>query len=145
MLETRPAHEADVDFLCHLHQLAYREVVTRQFGVWDDAAQAERYRQRLVVARYRIVEQDGHAVGAVCTSDEEDHLSIIELQILPEWQNRGIGSAILEKQIQRAASLKKAQVRLQVLRENRARRLYERRGFAVTSESETHYIMVLRL
>jgi ribosomal protein S18 acetylase RimI-like enzyme len=67
-------------------------------------------------------------------------LELVELQILSERQNQGLGSLILEQQMQIASASGKP-IRLRVLLENRARALYERNGFAITGQTDTHYLM----
>src|SRR3954470_23533030 len=139
MLSTRPAAQSDTDFLRGLHHAAYRDVVLRQFGAWDETAQDHWFEQGFTEAEYWIIEEDGQPVGAVATSEAEEHLSLVELQVHPERQNRGIGSAVLHAQIQRASLMHKRELRLRVLRANRALSLYQRHGFVVTGETDTHY------
>ena len=141
MLRTRPATPADMPFLRNLHHAAYRDLVARQFGTWDEREQDRFFEQSLRDADYQVIFDGAVAVGAVGTSLHTDHLFLAELQILPEHQNRGIGTLILKAQIQRATELERP-LGLQVLRENRAKGWYERHGFAVIGETETHYLML---
>ena len=141
MIRTRPATSSDTTFLRDLHHTAYRELVIRQFGSWDEPAQDAFFDQSLRDADFELILDGDVAVGAVGTSLQTDHLFLSEIQILPEHQNRGIGTRILNAQIERAAELDKP-VGLQVLRENRARIWYERHGFRVIGETVTHYLML---
>lgn len=62
----------------------------------------------------------------------DDSLHIVELQLLPEMQGKGIGSAVVRHLIQHGAGLG-LPVTLSVVPANpRAQRLYERLGFEVT-------------
>jgi ribosomal protein S18 acetylase RimI-like enzyme len=64
-------------------------------------------------------------------------LYVTDLQVLPELQGRGMGTAVLREIIAKAATFG-IPVALQVLRVNRrAQRLYERLGFRVTGTSDT--------
>jgi len=139
-MRTRLATAADHEFLRELHHAAYREVVMRQFGVWDERAQDGWFEAGLANAEFRIVEAHSVPIGAIGVKRANDHIFIQEMQVLPAWQNRGIGSALLALEMERAAAQGLA-VRLRVLRENRARGLYERNGFVVTGETETHFLM----
>jgi GNAT superfamily N-acetyltransferase len=141
MLSTRPATASDLSFLRTLHHAAYRDLVIRQFGSWNEREQDAFFEQSLRDADYHLILDGDLAIGAVGTSLHSDHLFLAEIQILPEHQNRGIGTAILNAQIQRAAELGKP-LGLQVLRENRAWHWYARRGFAVIGETDTHYMML---
>jgi GNAT superfamily N-acetyltransferase len=139
-MNVRPATSADTPFLEELHRRAYREVIVRQFGYWDAAAQDYWFHKGLAEAVFSIVEDDGEPIGAIAVQDSPERLYIAELQILPEWQARGLGSALLRTQLQYAQQLQKP-IALRVLRASRARALYERHGFVVTEQTQTHYLM----
>jgi ribosomal protein S18 acetylase RimI-like enzyme len=63
------------------------------------------------------------------------------IELLPELQGRGIGSAVV-RDLQAAAKTAGLPLRLQVLMTNpAAQRLYERLGFQVTDATATHHLM----
>jgi GNAT superfamily N-acetyltransferase len=62
------------------------------------------------------------------------------VDLRPAFQNRGVGSIILNRLLANAAAKGKP-VELSVLKNNPARRLYDRLGFAVVSEDEMKYFM----
>ena len=62
------------------------------------------------------------------------------IEIHPDYQGQGIGTAIIRKIIAEGA-LKMKPVFLQVLKVNPAKRLYERLGFSVVNETPTHFHM----
>ena len=141
MLNTRQAKVSDYQFLRQLHHVVYRDVVTRQFGSWNDADQDAWFDKGLDDAEYRIVESDGTPVGAIGMREHADHIALVELQLLPEYQNQGIGTELLTLELNRAAGYG-LPVRLQVLRQNRARQFYARHKFTLEGETDTHYLMV---
>ena len=69
-----------------------------------------------------------------------DEVRLDRVFLLPECQNRGIGTRLVRDVLAeaRAAGLP---VRLRVFRVNPARRLYERLGFVATGETDTHALM----
>lgn len=142
-LRFRPATVEDTAFFRELHHRAYREVVTRQFGVWDLVAQDRWFEEGLAESVFTVVEHAGQPIGALGLKEGEDGWFLAELQILPELQGRGFGSAVLKTVLDRAERAQKS-VALRVLNENRARTLYERHGFATTGQTETHYLMQWR-
>ena len=144
MIRTRAAQVADHAFLKDLHHSAYREVVTRQFGKWVEADQDAWFEEKLSEVTYRIIELDDTPIGALSVVDAPGHVFLAELQIAPEFQNRGIGSTIVREEVDRAKALGRP-IRLRVLLQNRAVALYERLGFTVTGETETHYLMTREL
>ncbi len=139
-IQIRPATPTDRDFLRTLHHSAYRDVVIRQFGVWDEQDQDARFDASLADTPLCIVEDGGTAIGAIAVREHSDCLELIELQILRERQNQGLGSLLLRQQMQVARANGKP-MRLRVLLENRARALYERNGFTTTGQTEIQYLM----
>jgi ribosomal protein S18 acetylase RimI-like enzyme len=142
-MDSRLATADDRAFLRDLHHRAYREVVTRQFGSWDETAQDAWFEQTLTEAEVWVVSVGGTPVGAIALALAADCLHLVELQILPEWQNQGLGTALVREQLARARA-HGVPLRLRVLHENRARHLYERHGLAVCGTTPTHYLMEWR-
>jgi ribosomal protein S18 acetylase RimI-like enzyme len=142
MVTTRPATPDDKELLRRIHHAAYRDVVEREFGPWVEAEQDGWFDKGFVADHFRIVELDRVAVGSIATTEADDHVFLGEVQILPEYQNRGIGSELVIGELAHAKSLGKP-LRLQVLRANdRARALYERLGFRLIGETEHHFQMI---
>jgi ribosomal protein S18 acetylase RimI-like enzyme len=139
-MKLRPATAADTPFLRRLHHRVYRDVVTRQFGSWDESAQDGWFEKGLGEAEFSVIEENGEPIGALALKDSSDRIELVELQILPEHQSRGLGSALLRGQIERAQTSGRL-ITLRVLLENRARALYERHGFVVSGRTDTHYLM----
>jgi ribosomal protein S18 acetylase RimI-like enzyme len=96
---------------------------------WDDAQQREFFDRRFRPERLQVVESGGEPVGVLSIGEEENALFLADVEIAPEWQRRGIGSAIV-RSLQERARAEGRPLELQVLRVNeRARALYERLGF----------------
>jgi GNAT superfamily N-acetyltransferase len=139
-MKLRAAASTDTPFLRRLHHRVYREVVTRQFGVWDEAEQDDWFEKGLAEADFHLVEENEEVIGTIALKDSPDCVHLVELQILPEHQGRGLGSALLRDQIEQAQRLRRP-IALRVLLENRARSLYLRHGFVTTGQTDTHYLM----
>jgi GNAT superfamily N-acetyltransferase len=139
-MRTRQATTADTPFLRDLHHRAYHDVVLRQFGRWDLAEQGDWFDKSLREADFSVIEESGSPIGAFGTRIEADHVQLVELQVLPEWQNKGFGARVLSLQ-QEAALQRQLPIRLRVLLENRALALYVRHGFIVTGQTDTHYLL----
>jgi len=142
-LSFRPATPADAPFLVQLHHRAYRNVVERQFGAWDEAAQDRWVAEGLAEADFSVIERAGEPIGALGVAEREDGFFLAELQVLPEQQGHGVGTSVLRVLLERARRARKP-VALRVLLQNRARSLYERHGFVTTGQTETHYLMQWR-
>jgi ribosomal protein S18 acetylase RimI-like enzyme len=122
-----------------VHHQAYRDVVERQFGAWKLAAQDAYFQDGWDAAPHEIVECDGLPVGYVCVEDRPDLVYLRELVLLPEFHNRGIGTAVLRQVLSRAEG-RGVPVQLQTLHANRAAALYRRLGFYEIGRTETHIL-----
>ena len=83
---------------------------------------------------------NGNSVGVYATGYLDGDFFIEEINILKEYQNYKIGSRILTNQLEENAS-KGIVTKLRVFKNNPAKNLYERLGFKVYKEIETHYYM----
>ena len=81
---------------------------------------------------------DGILVGYYCLSPQDGKLELDSLFILPPFQGRDIGTAVLERCIAES----KQDLMLYVFRRNLgAVKLYQRMGFQIVKELPTRYIM----
>lgn len=143
-IEIRDAdRQNDYEFGRLVHHSVYRDVVTRQFGSWDEGVQNGFFKEGWNRAPHKIIIVDGVPAGVFSVAVNSEHVFLSELQILPEYQGRGLGSQIIKQQMQDAKSLK-LPLRLQVLRENKAQQLYRRLGFDVTETTDIHVKMEWR-
>jgi ribosomal protein S18 acetylase RimI-like enzyme len=135
----RPAVEEDFDFLYNLKVACLKDYVTETFG-WDEEYQQRRFKDYFDPTSTEIIVVNDQDVGQISLVDLDDELFISGIYILPPWQNQGLGAMVLGDVISDAGQ-KGISVSLQVLKVNPARRLYERLGFTVYEENETHYKM----
>jgi ribosomal protein S18 acetylase RimI-like enzyme len=136
----RAATEADYDFLYRLNEATMREYVIQAFGGWEDAFHAQLFRERFDPSKIRIVVVADRDIGMVETGATETEVVLANIRIAPEYQGRGLGTAIVTEILAEARQADRP-VRLRVLKVNPARRLYERLGFSVVEETPTHYVM----
>ena len=132
----------DFDFLFELKKQNFKWYVDKIWG-WKDDEQKERLKQDLEehLAHKRIILIDNKPVWIyVVHITENGDLFINEISILREYQNKGIGRKILEEQLKENQS-KGIRTILQVFKDNPAKSLYEKLGFKVYGETETHYQM----
>ena len=138
----RDCREEDRAFVWEVRRQALREYVAALWG-WDEEAQHQKFEQRFTPAGHQIILAGGRDVGLLQVVDEGTHLVVGKIELLPEFQRQGIGTVLLTRILGEARS-RGIPVRLQVLRTNTpARRLYERLGFVVSGESESHVHMEL--
>jgi ribosomal protein S18 acetylase RimI-like enzyme len=136
----RPATDADTEFARRVHHGAYRDVVERQFGPWDDAAQDRYFARDWRDATFEIILADGRPCGYACLEDRAADVHVRELVIAPEFQGRGIGTALLRRVQQRARD-RGVPVHLGTFAQNRALALYRRLGFREVERTDSHVIL----
>ncbi len=138
----RPATADDHDFVVELTRAAMGPYLEASFG-WDEAAQSAYLDERFDPSGGQIIDVEGVPVGELVVEERPDEILLTRLALLPDWQGRGIGSAIVRTLIERACERESALV-LQVFKTNpRAARLYESLGFVRTGESTTDVFMRL--
>jgi GNAT superfamily N-acetyltransferase len=135
----RPATIEDREWLWELKRATMREYVAAVYG-WDDETQRKMFEAKFDPSRIRVVQVDGSDVGLLEVEEREVDFFLGRIEILPAFQNRGIGSAVIGAVASEARAKDKI-VRLQALRSNPVRQLYERLGFSLEEETATHFKM----
>jgi GNAT superfamily N-acetyltransferase len=92
------------------------------------AAQRSSYRQSFPGREYDVVCLGDQPVGRLFVHRGTDTIRVVDLGLLPEYRNQGIGGALLKAIVDEAAEAGKP-IRLHVESFNRAMTLYERLGF----------------
>ena len=135
-----PVCESDKHSIQRVNDRCYRDVVTAQFGDWDEELQLEFFEKKWQSLGYQKIICNDQLSGVVASVDHDDHVFLSELLIDPDFQGKGLGTSVTLG-ILHDADGKGLPVRLQVLTKNRAKSMYERLGFSVTGETETHFLM----
>ena len=138
-MKLRPTTPEDAEFLYQLLKATMREYVDQTWG-WDEDWQRAYFEMRFDPAKNQIIVLDNCDIGVIATEKSEDEILLSSLYILPEYQGRGIGTRLIEELLAQAFR-DGLPVGLRVLKVNPARRLYERLGFVVLEEKDTHYYM----
>ena len=106
-------------------------------------AQHRYYQQQFQNAQFQIVELDGRPIGRLYVDRREDEIRIIDIALLPENRNSGIGSALLRNILNEAAEAGKP-VRIHVEQFNPALRLYKRLRFSEVGSYGLYLLMEWR-
>lgn len=136
----RPAAEDDFELLFRVKREALGPYIAATWG-WDEDDQRARAAAEPRAWPTQVIVVEGEDAGVLQVDRRGSELYVINLLVLPAFQRRGLGSAILRELMDEAA-WDGVPVTLQVLRANpRARALYARLGFAVTGETAEHLAM----
>ena len=118
---------------------------------WDDAekeaflrmqyaAQDRWYRDQMPDASYQVVLVDGEAAGRLYVDRRQNEIRVVDIALLPEHRGKGLGTALMRDLLDEADAGRK-RVTIHVERTNRARRLYERLGFAEVAEHGVYLLL----
>lgn len=124
----------DINFL-PLEEAQKKSILMMQYQ-----AQRQQYEAQFPDSRHDIVLLDGEPVGRFWTMREETEIRGIDLALLPEHRNSGIGSCLLAEIFEEAAQTNR-DFTFHVLKTNRAMRLYQRLGCEFTGETVSHFSM----
>lgn len=106
-------------------------------------AQQAGYREMFPEARFQMILRNGERIGRRIVNRTPEEFRLVHLALLPAHRGGGIGTAIIGEILAEAASARHP-VRLHVLKESRALRLYTRCGFRKTGESGCYDLMEWR-
>ncbi|TCO19192.1 ribosomal protein S18 acetylase RimI-like enzyme [Kribbella steppae] len=145
-LQLRAATADDDAFLYDLHRRVLGDVIEATWGPWDDAVQQQFHRDWFDPEQVEIVLIDGRPAGMIqAHSADADTFYISRVEVIPEVQNRGVGTALMQHLVEHALQAGASAVELHVLELNRARGLYERLGFRVVAKEPPKLRMRLAL
>lgn len=140
-LSTRPATAADLPFLMRLRKLTMHEHQARAGERTDDDWHHQRVMAHFDAAN--IVCLDETPIGLFKHYRTQDEWRLVQIQVLPEYQGKGIGEQLIQGLLGEARQAG-VPVTLSVLRGSPARRLYERLGFEEAARKGNEFEMVCR-
>jgi ribosomal protein S18 acetylase RimI-like enzyme len=135
MYTLRESNEDDFEFVFQLNKTNMQKYVQMLRG-WDDEAEREDMRRHFRSGSDQIIIVDGRGVGRLAVDRYPNRIELRHIEILPAYQGRGIGAAIILDILEEARQMN-LPVTLMVLNVNPAKRLYERLGFRTVEEIET--------
>ena len=104
-------------------------------------AQRYQYNTSYPEAKNEIVLWANLPVGRLLVDESEHESTLVDIALLSEHRNSGIGTRLIRTLLRNAARAGKS-VRLHVLRSNPAQRLYERLGFSLINQDAVYVEMV---
>ena len=143
----RPVRPEDEAFLYEVYASS-REAELAAWG-WNDAqkeaflrmqfaAQNRHYRTHYPNAEFLIVQLEERPVGRLTVDRGEDAILIVDIALLPAFQGRGVGAAVIGELIAEADRIGRP-VRAAVEQSNRALRFYQRQGFVIVGAEGPYF------
>ncbi len=143
MIELRQAIMEDYTFFNKLKQKTLKEYISKTWG-WDEKWQKNYHSQNFKPELLKIILKTGKKIGCISIIEEENQFFLSIIEILPKYQNQGIGTSLITELISKATSRNKS-VYLQVLKTNeKAQKLYKNLGFSIENITDTHCKMIYK-
>lgn len=142
-VELRPVLDSDNEFLLSVYastradelgQLEWIEGQKEMFLRWQFDLQRREYDTRFPDADYCLVVIDQEPAGRIWVGSDDEQIRLLDIALLPEFQNRGVGTVLLERLKSDAQSAGKALRHMVFVLNNNADRFYERLGFKVIED-----------
>jgi RimJ/RimL family protein N-acetyltransferase len=148
----RPVTPEDEEFLIKLYrsvradelaQVPWSDAQREAFIRMQFAAQQDHYRTHNPGATHDIIVLDEEAIGRLYVARREGEIRILDITILPEHRNKGIGTPLVKDLMAEAA---RAELALNIWVEsfNPSHRLFERLGFSVVDDDRVNHLMEWR-
>ncbi|MDT4952493.1 MAG: hypothetical protein QOJ02_631 [Acidobacteriota bacterium] len=122
-----------------LAQVGWNEAQRKVFLKMQLKARDQSYLMYYPALDDRIILVNNQLAGRLILSRTDEWIKLIDIALLPEYRGKGVGTSLIKDLFAEALETNRA-VHLQVEKTNpQALRLYERLGFTVTSENQTHF------
>ena len=134
----RPATDADQEFLIgvyagtradELAQTGWDDSQKDAFIRWQYSMQKKEYDARYPDARYDMILVDGVPAGRIWVGADDTQIRLLDIAVIPEFQNRGVGAHLLRQLMDEATRDNKPLRHMVFVLNQDAFRFYERLGF----------------
>jgi ribosomal protein S18 acetylase RimI-like enzyme len=123
-----------------LAQVAWDEAQREAFLTMQFTAQARYYQEVYPDATYQLILRGERPAGRLYVNRGPEEIRIVDIALLPEHRNAGIGTALLRDLMAEAAATGKP-LTIHVERFNPALRLYERLGFRPLADRGVYLLL----
>lgn len=134
----RPVTDADQEFLVGVYASTRAEELAQTdwddsqkdaFIRWQFGLQRQDYDTRYPDARYDVILVDDQPAGRIWIGTDGTQIRLLDIALLPEFQNRGAGAYLLRQLIDEAKRAQKPLRHMVFMLNENAHRFYERLGF----------------
>ena len=117
-----------------LAQAEWQEGQCEQFVRWQFDLQRREYDTRFPDARYQMILIDGEPAGRIWVGADDEQIRLLDIAILPQFQNRGAGTVLLKDLMREAKEAGKLLRHMVFVLNDNAHRFYERLGFVIIED-----------
>src|SRR5947208_11627244 len=117
-----------------LAQVTWADGQKGAFLKWQFEMQRQQYDARFPDAEYKLIDIDNHPAGRFWVGENETEIRLLDIALLPEFQNRGVGTLLLRELIDEARRSQKPLRHMVFMLNSDAHRFYERLGFEMIED-----------
>jgi GNAT superfamily N-acetyltransferase len=149
----RPVTAEDDEFLLSVYagtraqelaQVPWSDEQKQEFVRWQFNLQRQDYEANYPHTQYDVILLDGQPAGRIWISRDDEQIHLLDIALLDEFQNRGVGTVLLRRLINEATGANKLLRHMVFILNTDARRFYERLGFLVVEEQGAYLHMEWR-
>lgn len=138
-ISLRASQKEDANFVNDLTRAVMTAYVEKTWSTEEENA-AYFQKNSFDLAHTKIIQVNGVDAGRISVIKTATEIYLDNIHLLPQYQSQGIGSKVIQLIFQEAKECN-LPVKLQLLRSNPVKALYERLGFQVVDENKTHFFM----
>ncbi|GAI75456.1 unnamed protein product [marine sediment metagenome] len=139
LIKLIPADESHREFSYQVKKTAEGTYITQIWG-WDENIQRDFHNKDWQDHKPEIIAYDCKPIGTIYITENEKCIKIRQFFILPEYQNKGIGSYLLKRILDKADRSGRI-TKLDYLKSSPVGSLYKRNGFQIVEVDEAFYYM----
>src|SRR5689334_19453983 len=142
-VELRPVSDSDNEFLLSVYgstradelaQVEWPEGQTESSLRWQFDLQRREYATRFPDGAYCVIVIDQQPAGRIWVGADNEQIRLLDIALLPQFQNRGVGTVLLRRLIKEAAKQDRVLRHMVFVLNNNAERFYERLGFKLIED-----------
>ncbi len=130
----------DKEFIYEVKKESNYMYIEQLWG-WDEDYQIQDFNTDFKLSEFKIIVSDNKDIGFIQLEESNSNVNITEIHIIPEYRGQGVGSQIINGILRDEKNQNKTISIGCFLLNQRAKNLYERLGFKIVNETETHYVM----
>jgi ribosomal protein S18 acetylase RimI-like enzyme len=149
----RPVVPEDEEFLLRVYASTREEELAQV--LWDEgqkdaflrqqsAAQRREYDAHYPDARYDVILLEGNPVGRIWVGRSDAEIHLLDIALLGEAQNLGVGTALLHALVEESERTNKRLTHTVFIQNTDALRFYQRLGFVVVEDIGAYLMMERR-
>ena len=148
----RSVNDGDLEFLYHLYastradelaQVDWNDEQKTQFLTMQFNAQHSFYQEQFGQAEFLMIEAEAKPVGRVYVDRRANEIRLIDIALVPEQRNSGLGTALLKDLLDEAQAVG-LPIKIHVEKFSPAMRLYQRLGFEALEDQGVYQLMEWR-